>query len=304
MSQIAILQREDGVYDLGLSETDGEHLELDQSLRTAVLISILTEARADKSDLPPGWDLGGWWGESYPIEPGDRFGSRLWTIKGQKVTEETIALAAQFVRESLAWLVSDGIADDILLECTYAPPPAAGGDGRAAATGFEIAPGADGVEVLERKADRVHQRVAGRAGRIRLVRRESLAQCGVGAEIGFLKCRDLGRRRRRRRAEQILQYPLAANDGRGPVGVRGHHQYAALAEQAEARGIVERDPAEMAAVHAIDTVMPRDALGQKCVIGRHQLGNGTVLAHDVLEEILGFGQQPLAQVVVEVREAD
>ncbi len=84
------------------------------------------------------------------------------------------------------------------------------------------------VEAVERQADRIHEPVAGVAGRVGAVHLHPLArgeQLAVLGLAGLLERRDVGRRRRRRRAEQHLHHPLAAQHRRGAVGERGLHQH-------------------------------------------------------------------------------
>ena len=71
---------------------------------------------------------------------------------------------------------------------------------------------------------------------------------GRAVLAALLQRRDIGRRRRRRRAEHVLEQPLAPQHGRGPVGIRRHRQDAALAEQAAAIAVGEGHAPEVAAV--------------------------------------------------------
>ncbi|MHC4712002.1 MAG: phage GP46 family protein [Planctomycetota bacterium] len=82
------------------------------TLDTAVLLSVYSDRRAEHDDaLPSGEDdRRGWWGDSFLPVDGDRFGSRLWLLERQKTTDETLARALEYIRESLDWLVDDGIA--------------------------------------------------------------------------------------------------------------------------------------------------------------------------------------------------
>ena len=116
MSQIAVVQGGEDLYDLALDDSDGDHLLLDESLRTPVLISLQTERRATEEQAPDRSDRGGWWGDTYPDVEGDEIGSRLWTLKGAKSTPETRQRAEEYVREALAWMIEDGIASEILVE--------------------------------------------------------------------------------------------------------------------------------------------------------------------------------------------
>ena len=65
--------------------------------------------------------------------------------------------------------------------------------------------------------------------------------------MGFER-RDIGRRRRRRGAQEILQNPLATLHHRGPVGIGRDGEDAALSEQAAAALALQRYPAELRAI--------------------------------------------------------
>ena len=94
------------------------------------------------------------------------------------------------------------------------------------------APPADAVVVLQREPDRIHPGVAGGADGVGPVHLHLLAHRQHLAVRRRLQLRNVGRRRRRRRAEQVLENPLAALHHRRAIGIRRHRQDAALAEQA------------------------------------------------------------------------
>ena len=84
-------------------------LATERGLRSAMLISIFTDARADADELPEGeTDRRGWWGDGLSGE--DRIGSRVWLLQRAKQTAETAALAETYVAEALAWMVEDAVA--------------------------------------------------------------------------------------------------------------------------------------------------------------------------------------------------
>lgn len=89
----------------------GRDLLADDSLYTAVVISLFTDARARAEDeLPPeldGEDRRGYWGDGLE---GESVGSRLWLLAREKDTARVRARAEQYAREALAWLVSEGLA--------------------------------------------------------------------------------------------------------------------------------------------------------------------------------------------------
>ncbi len=107
------------VYDVELQSADiavaDGLLQLDGGLRTAVLISLFTDARADDADLLPtaGDDRRGWWADTFALAEGDRTGSRLWLLSREKATNKTLERARGYSRDALTWLMEDGIASSI-----------------------------------------------------------------------------------------------------------------------------------------------------------------------------------------------
>ena len=68
-------------------------------------------------------------------------------------------------------------------------------------------------------------------------------------------------------AEQHFHDPLAAQHRRGAIGHRRQRENAAVAEQAAAVLVRERDAPEIGAVHVLQAVVPRDALVDERVVG-------------------------------------
>lgn len=93
---------------------DGGGLLSDEGLRTALLISLFTDARAlDDDELPAGETRRrGWWGDLLGAA-GDRIGSRLWLLAREKQTEATRRLAEDYAAEACRWLIDDGVASRI-----------------------------------------------------------------------------------------------------------------------------------------------------------------------------------------------
>lgn len=93
----------------------GPSLEGDDGLETAVTISLFSDARAGENDLLPDPLSGrrGWWGDSFAEIPGDRIGSRLWLLAREKQIAAVLGPAEIYARESLAWLIEDGIARSV-----------------------------------------------------------------------------------------------------------------------------------------------------------------------------------------------
>ena len=120
------------LYELSLdgSPVEGRALEVIPAspadplftLEQAVLISLLTDRRAEADDaIPDGTtDRRGWWADAL-AEDGDRIGSRLWLLDRGKATRETATLAREYAEEALAWMVSDGVAAEVLVTAELGP---------------------------------------------------------------------------------------------------------------------------------------------------------------------------------------
>jgi phage gp46-like protein len=90
---------------------------LDHGLRTAVMLSLFCDARAqDGDELPdaegggPFPDRRGYWADYLSsLGPSDRWGSRLWILRGQGLTQGVLARARTYALEALEWIVAQGI---------------------------------------------------------------------------------------------------------------------------------------------------------------------------------------------------
>ncbi|MFP3944636.1 MAG: phage GP46 family protein [Alphaproteobacteria bacterium] len=109
-------------FDIAVSEGD---LVTDEGLRTAVIVSLFTDARTSgEDDDVPGTDKGGWWGEK--LEDGNsRWGSRLWLLRRAKLTAGLPRLVEEWAAEALAWMVDQGVAERV--EAVAEVTPAEGG---------------------------------------------------------------------------------------------------------------------------------------------------------------------------------
>ena len=88
----------------------------ENELETAVILSLLCDARARDDDTLPdgGTDRRGWWADSVaPEADGDRTGSRLWLLSREKTLPEVLRRARDYAEEALAWLVEDKVASSV-----------------------------------------------------------------------------------------------------------------------------------------------------------------------------------------------
>jgi len=105
------------VFDLSLS--DGE-LESDEGIRTAVIASLGTDRRAlDSDNIPDGTDNPRGWFADYLLDNNDREGSRLWLLSRSKQTTATSSAAEDYVKESLAWMLIDGVASAVAVSASW-----------------------------------------------------------------------------------------------------------------------------------------------------------------------------------------
>lgn len=114
------------VFKNGLIDLDFENGSslVDDGLRTAVIISLFSDRRADVTDiLPDGEDRRGWWGDAYPSVAGDRIGSRLWLNDRAKQMASVLRKDETYVKEALAWMIEDGVAAGVAVK---AANPASG----------------------------------------------------------------------------------------------------------------------------------------------------------------------------------
>lgn len=111
----------DGTLLAGDIAQVGADLEADPGIRTAVVISLFTDARAaDDDELPAGQeDRRGWWGDLLAGVDGDRIGSRRWLYVREKQTAETAEKIREADQAALQWLIDDGIAAAVTVETEW-----------------------------------------------------------------------------------------------------------------------------------------------------------------------------------------
>lgn len=138
MTDIALTCPPGESFRLDWQVSDGD-LATDDGLRTAVLVSLFTDARAAEDDvLPtdaPGPVVGrpdrrGWWGDPPDATDGsgDRYGSRLWLLERAPRTEQIRVLAEDYAREALNWLLDRDIAARIDVTADWRAPAGPGFD--------------------------------------------------------------------------------------------------------------------------------------------------------------------------------
>lgn len=107
-------------FNEGDIKFSGGDLVRELGLRTAVLMSMYTDRRADADSVlpdPSSDDRRGWWGDQINIDyVDDRIGSRLWLLERSKTTEQTLADAKFYIEECLQWMIDDEVVQAIEVE--------------------------------------------------------------------------------------------------------------------------------------------------------------------------------------------
>ena len=113
--------------DCGMEAGD---LVAEGSLRTAVILSLFLDRRAEDDDILPNGsdDRRGWWADTvapmtdYGIgggsASGDHIGSRLWLLSREKQLAGVLERARHYAEEALTWLVEDGVATAVQVTAT------------------------------------------------------------------------------------------------------------------------------------------------------------------------------------------
>ncbi|MDX1604439.1 MAG: phage GP46 family protein [Salinimicrobium sediminis] len=80
----------------------------DKGLRTAVLISLLTDRIADLTDVLPDntGDRRGWWADP-------TLGSKLWLLFRSSLTPDMPSRVEQASNEALQWMIDEGVASSV-----------------------------------------------------------------------------------------------------------------------------------------------------------------------------------------------
>ncbi len=101
-----------GAYSADLAvDVAALDLATDDGLRSAVMVSLLTDRRVDAEELPAGETRRrGWWGDT--LASGE-IGSRLWLLARSKRTPAVLRRAESYAAEALEWLVEDDVVERV-----------------------------------------------------------------------------------------------------------------------------------------------------------------------------------------------
>jgi len=99
---------------------ENNDIKSDDGLVTAVLISLFTDKQCDIEEIPDGeTSRRGWWGDMFPDIKDDKIGSKLWLLKREKQTDETLKRAKEYSEDSLKWMIDQKIAQSVTVETAW-----------------------------------------------------------------------------------------------------------------------------------------------------------------------------------------
>ncbi len=87
----------------------------DEGLKTAIIISLFSDRRANADDVLPNetGDRRGWFGDNFAAVDGDQIGSRLWLLSREKQMPNVLLKAREYCVEALQWMIQDGVAKSV-----------------------------------------------------------------------------------------------------------------------------------------------------------------------------------------------
>lgn len=111
MLDIALIQDDNGLFDIALNGFGD--LESVDDFSSAIDVSLLSDARADESQISNPERRRGWIGDVASPVAGRKLGSLNWTLEQARVTQSTINKARNFSADALQWFVDDGLASNV-----------------------------------------------------------------------------------------------------------------------------------------------------------------------------------------------
>lgn len=101
---------ESGLLDMSLAGAD---FAGDDTLVTAVLLSLCADRLVLAHEVRPGEDRRGWWADAYAASPQDKFGCRWWLLAREKQLQSSVQRARDYALEALKWMQEDGLVTSV-----------------------------------------------------------------------------------------------------------------------------------------------------------------------------------------------
>lgn len=104
------LEMENGTFDIVIENGDFAN---EDGFDTNIWVSLFTDARADVSQVLVPENRRGWLGNLVSEIPERQLGGYLWLAEQRRLNQDTLNEITDYVRKSLEWMVTDGIAVEI-----------------------------------------------------------------------------------------------------------------------------------------------------------------------------------------------
>lgn len=105
-----------GYWDFSISSIGD--FELDYGLETTILVSLLSNARADASEIPIIEFRNGWYGNLIWNQNGYQQGSKLWLLYQSRLTPQILLRAKNYTEIALNWMLEDGLLKNLVVDVT------------------------------------------------------------------------------------------------------------------------------------------------------------------------------------------
>ena len=102
------------IYDINID--DNGDIENINSFDTAILMSLITDKRADESEVKQPQNRRGWWGNSLNDDIDYEIGSKLWLLEQERATQDILNNSIDYTSECLSWMIEDNLVDDIIID--------------------------------------------------------------------------------------------------------------------------------------------------------------------------------------------
>jgi phage gp46-like protein len=118
MIDVKFTQDSYGRFDFEIENGD---LKSEDGYDTSIWISLLTDARANASQIPIPEHRRGWLGNLVSIVPDRQLGGYLWLVDQRRMVQKTLNEAIDYAKKSLQWMIDDNICTDIVVTGKFVP---------------------------------------------------------------------------------------------------------------------------------------------------------------------------------------
>lgn len=88
----------------------GTEIQMEESLRTAIALSLFTDAKVDEFELPRAETNRGFWADA--LDNHDT-GSKLWLLLRSKRNSHVLKKTEEYCKKSLEWLLEDKLVENV-----------------------------------------------------------------------------------------------------------------------------------------------------------------------------------------------